>query len=240
MGLDQDKLHFYLRRLHSLTGVVPVGVFLLQHIYAQVMALWGSEVYNEHARFLLEQPLLIVMEVGIVFAPLAFHALLGLWFMVDSKWNPHRYTYANNWWYTMQRVTAWITLVYVVFHVGQTRFAFDDQQKWVMFESMRQLFEVNGAWLVIVYAIGVVAASWHLCNGLWSFCIVWGITISRKSQKGVWYLAMALWLALSIGGVLSLLPLSGAVDPMFKTTKEKVAPEDAATPYSGQSPYPGG
>lgn len=238
MAIDQDKLHFYLRRLHSLTGVVPVGVFLIQHIYAQVMALWGSEVYNEHARFLLDQPFLIGMEIGIVFAPLAFHALLGLWFMMDSKWNPHRYTYAHNWWYTMQRITAWITLVYVVFHVGQTRFSFDTEQKWMMYESMQQLFQENGTWLIVVYAIGVTAASWHLCNGLWSFCIVWGITISRKSQKVVWYVAMVLWLGLSIGGILSLLPLSGATDPMFKTTGEQLAPEDPASPYGG-IPYRG-
>lgn len=235
METSQDKAHFYLRRLHSLTGVIPVGAFLVQHMYANFLSLWGREVYDEHTRFLLEQPLLIVLEIGLIYLPLGFHALLGLWFMMESKWNPHQYTYARNWWYTTQRVTAWITLVFVVFHVGQTRFGFDDQEKWYMYDSMRRLFELNPVWLAVVYAIGVVAACWHLCNGLWSFCIVWGITISRKSQQVVWYIAMVIFLTLSTMGILALLPLTGATDPIFETTKQKVE-----TSQPAEIPYPGG
>jgi succinate dehydrogenase / fumarate reductase, cytochrome b subunit len=208
--------HFYLRRLHSLTGVVPVGIFLIQHMYANALALWGPETYDSHVHLLLDQPLLIVLEVAFVFAPLAFHAILGVYFMMDSRWNPHRYAYARNWLYTMQRITAWITLVYVIVHVAQTRFSFSADQKWEMYNSMQALFEANPVWLPIFYAIGVVAASFHLCNGLWAFCIVWGITVSRKSQQVVWLLCMGLFVLLSLAGVLSLLPLTGATAPFFE------------------------
>jgi succinate dehydrogenase / fumarate reductase, cytochrome b subunit len=215
--IQPEKWHFYLRRLHSLTGVVPVGIFLIQHMYANSLALWGPEVYDSHVHLLLEQPLLIVLEIAFVFAPLAFHAILGVYFMMDSRWNPHRYAYARNWLYTAQRVTAWITLVYVIVHVAQTRFSFSDDQKWEMYSSMQALFQANPVWLPIFYAIGVVAASFHLCNGLWAFCIVWGITVRRKTQQVVWYLCMGLFVLLSMAGILALLPLSGAIDPFFYT-----------------------
>jgi len=36
---------------------------------------------------------------------------------------------------------------------------------------------------VAFYAIGVVAASFHLGNGLWNFACKWGIAISPRSQR---------------------------------------------------------
>lgn len=214
--MDADKRHFYLRRLHSLTGIVPVGIFLIQHIYSNALAMWGPETFDEHVHFLLNQPLLPILEIGVVFGPLAFHALLGVYFMADMKANPARYAYARNWLYTAQRATAWVTLVYVVFHVTQTRFSFSDAQKIDMHHSMTQLFQHHGLWLVAVYVIGTSAASFHLCNGIWSSCIVWGITISRKSQNYVWRGAMGLWVLLTIGSVMAVLPLAGITEPLFK------------------------
>ena len=36
-----DRNHFLLRRLHSLTGVVPIGVFLLFHPTTNASVVWG-------------------------------------------------------------------------------------------------------------------------------------------------------------------------------------------------------
>ncbi len=239
--MDADQRHFYLRRLHSLTGIIPVGAFLIQHIYGNFLSMWGEETYNEHVRFLISQPLLYVLEFGIIFAPLAFHALLGMWFMMESKWNPGKYPYARNWLYTLQRVTAMITLVYVVFHVVQTRFSFSDAQKWEMYSSMQNLFAHNPHWLAIVYIIGVTAAAFHLCNGMVTACIVWGITITREAQRRVFAGAMLLFAALTIMGVLAVAPLAGWIDPLFHTAKDEHSQthDDSSTPYQGETPYSG-
>lgn len=222
--MDADKRHFYLRRLHSLSGVVPVGMFLVQHIYGNVLALWGGPTYDEHVNYLLEQPLLPLLEWGGVFLPLLFHAALGVYFMADSRLNPGRYSYARNITYTLQRVTAWVTLAYVAFHVFQTRVQFSEAQKADMFHSMLSLFQQNPGWLAVVYGIGVVCASFHLCNGLWTFCIVWGITVTKPAQKLAWKLFMGLFAALAIGGIASLLPLSGAIKPPFETKNHQRPP----------------
>ncbi|MCC6464895.1 MAG: hypothetical protein IT463_06090 [Planctomycetes bacterium] len=236
--MDKDKSHFWLRRLHSLSGVVPVGLFLIQHIYANTLALWGERVYNEHVEVLLEQPMLMALELGGVMLPLAFHAALGVWFMMESRFNTAKYAYSRNWMYTLQRVTAWMTLVYVTVHLFQTRFAFSEEQKWSMYQTMQSLFQHNRVWLPILYGVGVVAASFHLCNGIATFCMVWGITVRRETQQRVWLGCMALFVAMSVGGVLSLLPLTGASKPFFgdpvPETHRGFSPTD---PYQGGSPY---
>lgn len=38
-------------------------------------------------------------------------------------------------------------------------------------------------WMVGLYALLVAAAVFHAFNGLWTFCISWGITLTRRSQK---------------------------------------------------------
>ena len=37
---------FYIRRLHSLCGIVPVGLFLLEHIFTNSMVLGGPAPFN--------------------------------------------------------------------------------------------------------------------------------------------------------------------------------------------------
>lgn len=37
--------------------------------------------------------------------------------------------------------------------------------------------------MVILYSLLVLAAVFHAFNGLWTFCITWGITLSERSQK---------------------------------------------------------
>ncbi len=38
-------------------------------------------------------------------------------------------------------------------------------------------------WMVILYSIFVIAAAYHAFNGVWTFMITWGITLTRFSQK---------------------------------------------------------
>ena len=37
--------------------------------------------------------------------------------------------------------------------------------------------------MVILYSILVIAATYHAFNGLWTFMITWGVTITRRSQR---------------------------------------------------------
>ncbi|MBP1611412.1 MAG: succinate dehydrogenase subunit, partial [Acidobacteria bacterium] len=71
-----DRQYFTLRRLQSLTGVVPVGVFLLEHWFTNAFALGGAAAYNEKVEFLRSLPYLFLLEVFGIFLPIAFHAVV--------------------------------------------------------------------------------------------------------------------------------------------------------------------
>src|SRR5436305_9906466 len=71
---------FLLRRLHSLSGIVPVGVFLLEHIlYSNAIATQGPAAYAKQVRFLGSLPFVITLEAFGIWLPILFHALYGFW-----------------------------------------------------------------------------------------------------------------------------------------------------------------
>ncbi len=61
------------RRLHSLSGILPVGLFLLYHIYENMTALRGPKPYNvlvNDVNALLPRPYFYVLEVTAILGPL--------------------------------------------------------------------------------------------------------------------------------------------------------------------------
>src|SRR5437763_7585821 len=79
-----DRNHFFLRRLHSLTGIIPVGAFLVEHLLTNSRAFnWfgafsgGRDAFNEDVHWIHHLPYLLIVETLFIFAPLAFHSLYG-------------------------------------------------------------------------------------------------------------------------------------------------------------------
>jgi succinate dehydrogenase / fumarate reductase cytochrome b subunit len=212
-----DHQHFALRRLHSLTGIVPIGAFLINHLLTNSMAALNGMAYpadrfDEHVHWIHSLPWLLAIEVLFIFLPLAFHAFYGALIAWQGKVNQNQYPYLDNWRYTFQRTTAWITLAFVIVHLGHFRFA-----HWLGAEPYHAgkpyffAFTQEGfslwlpmwAWMV-VYAVGLTAAVFHFCNGLVTFCITWGIVIGDSSRKRMSLAAGGLGAVLMIWGVASL------------------------------------
>ncbi|MFZ0565693.1 MAG: hypothetical protein WAM28_05870 [Chlamydiales bacterium] len=57
--------------------------------------------------------------------------------------------------------------------------------------------------MVILYSILVVAAAYHGFNGLWTFLITWGITLTRRSQKRIYWVTTTLMGVVMFLGLLS-------------------------------------
>src|SRR3954465_1038297 len=71
---------FLLRRLHSLSGIIPVGAFLVEHILASnAVAIDGPTAYAHQVRFLGGLPLVFWLELLGIWLPIAFHGLYGFW-----------------------------------------------------------------------------------------------------------------------------------------------------------------
>jgi succinate dehydrogenase / fumarate reductase, cytochrome b subunit len=201
--------HFLLRRLHSLTGIIPVGGFLLFHLYENSTAMTSPEAYNEVIRHINSIHLIWIAEVFAIFVPLYFHALYGIYIAMDAKHNVSNYSYGRNVAFVLQRVTGLITLLFVTAHIWQFRV----QKALGVYEtgtSMPGLPDYNtvadafasNAWFAI-YIVGTVAAVYHLCNGIYTFLITWGITIGPKSQRISNVLCNLLFVAVSALGIMT-------------------------------------
>jgi len=55
-------------------------------------------------------------------------------------------------------------------------------------------------WMRILYTVFVACAAYHAFNGLWTFLITWGVTLSARSQKLSRFFATGLMIAFGILG----------------------------------------
>lgn len=209
-----NRNHFLLRRLHSLMGVIPIGAFLLEHLLTNSLAWLGPDKFNEQVHWLHKMHYLVVIEVVFIFLPLAFHAIYGVAIALQGRANAQQYPYMDNWRYTLQRVTAWITLIFIAVHLLHFRFAsLVGGEEYVgtadPFALTQRGFSILlPTWLWITfYAVGLTSAVYHLCNGLVTFCITWGIAISENSRKRLSVGAAGLGVVLLAWGALSLYAL---------------------------------
>ena len=101
-----EGISFFLRKLHSLLGIIPLGAFLLEHLLSNFEALGGPVAYGKQVQFLNSLPLVRGLEWGFIFLPLLYHACYGVWIWVRGKSNIVYYPWAGNWLYTSQRYRA--------------------------------------------------------------------------------------------------------------------------------------
>ena len=78
---------FYIRRLHSLCGIVPVGLFLLEHIFTNSMVLGGPAPFNAAVEHLASIPheIMLPLEICFILVPFLFHGLYGLYILMQAK-----------------------------------------------------------------------------------------------------------------------------------------------------------
>ncbi len=187
--------YFYLRRLHSLSGLLPIGLFFLEHLYSNAISLQGPKAYNEMVSKLMSMPYLPVIEITAIALPILFHIILGIVIYLSSKNNVLQYSHAANWRYFFQRITGVIGVFYIGFHVWETRIHAALSGQHVSYERMQEL--LSTPWVFWFYLVGAISLTFHFCNGMWTMGITWGLTVSPRSQRMTSIAAMLLFLGLS-------------------------------------------
>ena len=198
---------FILRKLHQLTGIMPLGFFLLEHFYTNSKALNGAAHFNEAVTDLQSIPYILFIEIGGIFIPLIYHAVYGMVITVEARPNNLHYPYARNWFYTIQRVTGIILFFFIAFHVLNFRFGLIPGLNTVSvahhpeqsFDIVAREFRIIP--IFIVYVIGITATVWHLANGIWLFLVDWGITIGERAQKIAGYACLGFGILLLAVGI---------------------------------------
>ena len=193
-----EERNFWLHRIHSLTGIVPIGGFIAFHFYENYSALRGAEHYNEVSLALQRLPFAIALEIAVIMVPIFFHGIYGLF--VTATAAPNNQPYRRNRLYSLQRYTGVILFAYILFHLWTTRVVNVAHHEDVNLCATMQGV-VHNPWLLAFSILGILSATFHLANGIWSFCIVWGITVSPRSQRLMEYVSLVVFAILSFIGV---------------------------------------
>jgi succinate dehydrogenase cytochrome b subunit len=198
---------FVLRKLHQLTGIMPLGIFLLEHFYTNSKALAGQADFNNAVKDLQSIPYILLVEIGGIFIPLIYHAVYGLVITVEARPNNLHYPYARNWFYTIQRVTGVILFFFIIFHVLNFRFGLMPGLNMIsVADHPEQAFQVVAGEfrrlpIFIVYLVGITATVWHLANGIWLFLVDWGIAIGERAQRLTGYACIGFGVVLLLVGI---------------------------------------
>ncbi len=200
---------FLLRKLHQLTGIVPLGAFFFVHMFTNSKAMSGAKVFNDAVEDIHHIPYLLFVEIFGIFLPLLFHSVYGIFISAESRPNVGGYGYGRNWFYLFQRVTGVFLFFFILFHILNLRFgvipglesygnpvAGNAQQAFAIVSA-----EFQTAWILIFYILGILATAWHLAYGFWLFAVDWGIIIGEKAQKMALYACVGLAVFLGAVGV---------------------------------------
>lgn len=228
-----DRNYFLLRRLHSLLGVVPIGAFLFPHLLTNSSIVWGSwlneaqhghagiESFQHEVNYIHNLPFLILIEWGVLFLPIMFHAALGVWFALTGRMNPVAYKYGGNFRYTLQRLTGYLGVVFIFMHITSLRFG--EAVPLFTYGGLMPAFVAdaassstamhfqNGAWgwfAVVFYLVCVLGLVFHFANGLWTAALTWGLTISESAQKRWGYVCTVIGIGLGIAAIMAVLGFS--------------------------------
>jgi succinate dehydrogenase / fumarate reductase cytochrome b subunit len=198
---------FILRKLHQLSGIVPLGLFLLEHFYTNSKALNGAKSFNDSVIDLQSIPYIIFVEIGGIFIPLIYHAVYGMVITIEARPNNLAYPYPRNWFYLVQRITGVILFFFILFHVMNFRFGMVPGLNTESvathadkaFDIVAREFRMVPIFLV--YLIGITATVWHLANGIWLFLVDWGITIGERAQRLTGYACIGFGVVLLLVGI---------------------------------------
>jgi len=229
-----EKHHFLLRRLHSLTGIVPIGVFLIAHLVTNSSLAWGkfalrgepikaqdggvlaggAQYFQEEVMWInSEIPHLFLIEVTLWVA-IAFHSILGIYYATTGKSNTRHYAYQDNWRYTLQRLSGYLGILFIFYHIATLRWQWDflvpGGATWshhfsastlaAAMKGSTETMTAGGFAVALLYLVGVTMLVFHFANGLWTAAITWGLTISEQAQRRWGVVCAGLGAALMVAG----------------------------------------
>ncbi|MCW5936471.1 MAG: hypothetical protein KIT11_04090 [Fimbriimonadaceae bacterium] len=215
--------NYTLHKLHSLSGIIPTGFYLLQHLTLNTFSLAGPERFNGVIGFFEGMPKHVLYGLkALIWIPLIFHAVYGLFIVSNGEMNQYAtsvYKFRENRYYWLQRVSGIVAFFFLAYHMTMTSVMgqIKGAEQTITYENWARI--LTEPWGPVpyagmaVYVIGIVASSYHFAYGIWNFCIRWGITVSDASQKATAKLSQFVFIAVSLLGIIA---LSGFFNPVLE------------------------
>ena len=186
------------RRFFSLSGLVPLGAFLVIHVVTNARAIRGDAAFLAATRTFESVPALPLIEALFVFAPLVLHGALGLWLILTRRSFEPAAPYPRGVRLAM-RATGVLTLAFLAMHLPELRFRqpgirpSGGELLTVLASDMSSTWH-GIPWRGVVYLAAAGCVAFHFAAGLWGF-------FARPRRAGR-VNAAAAWVAGAVGAVL--------------------------------------
>jgi succinate dehydrogenase / fumarate reductase, cytochrome b subunit len=187
-------------RAFSLSGVVPLGVFLVLHAALNARALGGELPFARAVGWMERVPLLPVVEGVFVFLPLAVHAALGMALVVKRRSYAEPSPYPRGVRIAMH-ATGVIVLAFLAMHLPELRFRVpgvrpDAGQLLTFLGEDLSSMRAGLPWRGALYLLGSACATFHLVVGLWGYFVSSGRGGTERVRR------IAAWWAAAVGAAL--------------------------------------
>ena len=182
-SMSHSNRSFWLGKLFSFLGLFPLGGYVVLHLYKNMTSLGGEEAFNQYIDQSRSMPMMVVFMVLLLWIPIAFHGIYGLFAMKKSRANFSRAPFFGNFKYLLQRLSGIGLLLFIPAHIYKTRIEpgfFDSHMDFYhMMEGLHEPLTLT------VYILGVLGVAYHLGNGVWQFSIGWGIARTEAGMKRI-------------------------------------------------------
>jgi succinate dehydrogenase / fumarate reductase cytochrome b subunit len=172
------------KQVMSILGVVPLGIYVIAHLWTNMYSLGGEESFDRALRATRSSPAFIFLEVFGLGLPILAHAWIGLKIIRRGRPNIARYGTLRNLKYGLQRLSGLGVLLFLGAHVIKARIMPAMASTGDGMETWRGMHEALGEMPTFtVYALGLLGISYHLANGLWGAGLTLGLTVTPAAQK---------------------------------------------------------
>ncbi len=188
--------------LMSLTGIF-LSIFLIEHLAGNLLLLKddGGESFNAYAKFMGGNPIIRIMEVGLL-GIILLHIINGirLWLenrnARDKKYDTYKLSENTTFEARMMKVSAALVLLFLVVHLRKfwypARFQNEHDIASLVYYTFQQPF------YVIFYLASLFVVGYHLRHGFQSAFQTLGIRI-KTYQTIIEFIAVLFWLVIPIG-----------------------------------------
>ena len=191
---------YLLRKLHSLSGLLPVGAFLAEHFWSNSAALVSPEKYNAVSQELQTIPFRPLVELVLIVLPILFHGGYGVYIWLRGKSNLSQYPWVGNWMYTLQRYTGLVAFAFIAWHFYTERVVTGGKST---YDSVAM--DLQSPLYLAFFAVGILCSSFHLGVGIWNFLCKWGLAATARAQRAAGRLGAVVGITFSLVGLLILI-----------------------------------
>lgn len=153
------------RRLHALTGVIPLGVFVVVHLFVNATALGGALRFDRVMGRLAASPIEPFVTLLFVGLPLAYHALYGIRRVMRAPADAEQSGYKRPRLDVLMRLTSVVMFVFVIAHTYEMRMGRSPGSLHTKLTMDLSSTKWGVPLIAFGYLLGVAAVAFHLAYG---------------------------------------------------------------------------